>query len=142
MANILNTYDIHVGSDEVKLRLTWRGQMNLKKKYNAEALGVIFDAIADIEKAVNVLTEALNYNGNENPYKKGEDLYDALVDDGMTGYDGIAKIMAGIAVSSGIIAQDKADAIVNYMVKAMNANFDALAREELEAEIEADSKNA
>lgn len=124
------TYDITVNGEIVKLRLTWLGQMNLKKKYKTEALGIIFDAIADIEKAADVFTQALNYKGSENTIKKGEDLFDALVDDGMAGYEGIAKILAGIAVSSGVITQKKADQIVDYMVKQMDGSFDEITAEE------------
>lgn len=127
-----NTYDITVGGEEVKLRLTWMGQMNLKKKYKAEALAVIFDAIADIEKAADVFTQALTYKGSENTIKKGEDLFDALVDDGMAGYEGMAKILSGIAVASGVITEKKADQIVSYMIKQMDGTFDELEAEEAE----------
>lgn len=127
-----NTYDITVGGEEVKLRLTWMGQMNLKKKYKAEALAVIFDAIADIEKAADVFTQALTYKGSENTIKKGEDLFDALVDDGMAGYEGMAKILSGIAVASGVITEKKADQIVSYMIKQMDGTFDELGAEEAE----------
>lgn len=120
------TYDITVGGEDVKLRLTFLGQINLKKKHKAEALAVIFDGIADIEKAVDVFTQALTYKGNENTIKTGEELYDKLVDDGMTGYDGIAKILSGIAVHSGLITQQKADQIVAYMTTVMDAQFNAL----------------
>lgn len=125
------TYDITVGGELVSLRLTWMGQMNLKKKYKAEALGVIFDAIADIEKAADVFEQALNFKDNQNTIKKGADLYDALVNDGeIDGYEGIAKILSGIAVSSGVISQKKADQIVSYMIKTMDGGFDEITEEE------------
>lgn len=140
-----SSYDITLekGDSRIKicLRLTLGGQINLKKKYKEAtgadgvktALNVIFAAMDDAEIMAGVFTEALCYPGNENTIKDGMELYDLMVDNGYCGSESFVPILTGIAVSSGLLSQDKKDAI------------DRMAQRKVEEEISAAqeiSKNA
>lgn len=111
----MRTYDITLqDGTEVALRITIGSQMKLSKKYNEAAMATVFSAVADPAKICDVLTEALNYKGNENKFKTGAELYDALVDDGYEGTEDFMELLAGIAKESGLITDKQADQLVKY----------------------------
>lgn len=115
------------------LRLTIKGQLNLKKKYHENAVVTIFNAIDDLDRQIDVITEALNYAGNENEIKSGEEFLDAFIDDEHCGQEEIAEVLASIAKVSGLINDKQYDAIVKYVQNAT---------EEVFAEFDEASKNA
>jgi predicted nucleic acid-binding Zn-ribbon protein len=127
------TYTTSVNGITCNLRLTIKGQLNLKKKYKENAVATIFNAIDDVERQIDVITEALNYAGNENEIKSGEEFLDAFVDDEHYGQEEIAKVLASIAKISGLINDKQYDAIVKYVAEAT---------EEVFAEFDEESKNA
>lgn len=127
------TYTASVGDITCNLRLTIKGQLNLKKKYKENAVATIFNAIDDVERQIDVITEALNYAGNENEIKTGEDFLDAFIDDEHCGQEEIAKVLASIAKVSGLINDKQYDAIVRYVQDATDEVF---------AEFDEASKNA
>lgn len=126
-------YTTSVNGIICNLRLTIKGQLNLKKKYNENAVATIFNAIDDLDRQISVITEALNYAGNENQIKSGEDFLDAFVDEGKGGQEEIAEILASIAKVSGLINQKQYDAIMKYVKEATDEVF---------AEFDEESKNA
>lgn len=127
------TYTTSVNGITCNLRLTIKGQLNLKKKYNENAVATIFNAIDDLDRQLDVITEALNYAGNENEIKTGEEFLDAFIDDGNCGQEAIAEVLASIARVSGLINDKQYDAIVKYVQNAT---------EEVFAEFDEESKNA
>lgn len=127
------TYTKSVNGITCNLRLTIKGQLNLKKKYNENAVATIFNAIDDLDRQLDVITEALNYSGNENEIKTGEEFLDAFIDDGNCGQEAIAEVLASIARVSGLINDKQCDAIVKYVQNAS---------EEVFAEFDEESKNA
>lgn len=126
-------YTISVGGNTCALRLTIKGQLNLKKKYNENAVATIFNAIDDLDRQLDVITEALNYAGNENEIKTGEEFLDAFIDDEHYGQEEIATVLASIAKVSGLINDKQYEAIVKYVKEATDEVF---------AEFDEESKNA
>lgn len=126
-------YTISVGGNTCALRLTIKGQLNLKKKYNENAVATIFNAIDDLDRQLDVITEALNYAGNENEIKTGEEFLDSFIDDGKCGQEEIAEVLASIAKVSGLINDKQYEAIVKYVKEATDEVF---------AEFDEESKNA
>lgn len=110
----------------VKLRLTLHGQKNLMDKYKDNVMSIVLDAVNDLDKMADVLTESLNYKYNENAVKDGEELYDLLVDSGYTGQNDFCRLMFGIAQNSGLITPENADKMVRMLGKKVDDvfNFD------------------
>lgn len=121
---------------KVHLRLTARGQLNLKEEYNEEILATMMTAIDDIEKCIKVFDEALHYKNNDNVIEDGEELYDLLVDNETTGSSGIGKVLTDIAINSGIISKQQANSIVKAIKKTEDAIYGRLTGENVEKVIE------
>lgn len=111
----MRSYEIEVLKNgepvTVSLRLTLKGQMNLKKQYNENALTTIFGGMDDVRKMLAVFKEALNYKDNENTIKDGEELYDLIVDADMGGVSGFQKILTGIARESGLLTEKEMETL-------------------------------
>ena len=97
---------------KVALRLTLAGQLALKKKYKENAIATIFGAMDDVEVFCEVLNEALNWKGNENAFTDGAELYDLLVDNGFTGYEGLGGVLFSIASASGLVTEKDRDKMI------------------------------
>lgn len=119
-----NSYELTLKNGKnditVNFRLTFGGQIALKKKFpkesdgkngNEGALQIIFAAMDDAEVMVGVFTEALNFVGNENPITNGEELYDLLVDNGYKSSASFVPILTAIANVSGLITDKQKDVI-------------------------------
>ena len=124
-------YILNLNSDgeniEVKLRLTLGSQLALKKKYNENALTTIFGALDDPEKMVAVFNQALNYKGNQNTIKNGEELYALIADNDLGGVTGFQQILSGIARQSGLLTEKEKEAIDNEGKKMFDeGNFERL----------------
>ena len=121
---MVNTFDLKLKKDGqdvvVKLRLTLGAQVALKKKYNEPMNATIFGAMVDAEKMAEVLSAALTWNGNENPIKDGEELYDILVDNGYCGELDFGGVITNIAVASGVLTKKQRDAVMNQAKSAQN----------------------
>lgn len=121
------TLPIDVSDDfQVNLRLTVRGQMNLEKKFKDDCMSIILDSSNSTEKAVAVLTEALNWKGNENISTDGEWLYDVLVDRDYKGMEEFGKLMCDIAATSGILSNSQAEKVAKSVGKTINSVFNDL----------------
>jgi len=101
-------YKVRVGKEEFKLRLTLAGQKNLMEK-NPEVpiLAIIMSAADDPVDMEALLTEALNWDGNENSVTDGAELYDLMVDNGYRGAKKFAEIALGIAHNAGLLDDDE-----------------------------------
>lgn len=135
-----NHYDITVhnatgASVSVALRLPIAAQLELKKKYNEDTRTTLFEAAKDDEKMIEILTKALNWSGNTNSLKSGEDLIESLIDNGDFGIVARQRLMIELGGVSGIFSKKEKDMILGKVDKMED---DML--HEVEAE-ETDEKN-
>lgn len=135
-----NHYDITVhnatgASVSVALRLPISAQLELKKKYNEDTRTTLFEAAKDDEKMIEILTKALNWSGNTNSLKSGEDLIESLIDNGDFGIVARQRLMIELGGVSGIFSNKEKDMILGKVDKMED---DML--HEVEAE-ETDEKN-
>lgn len=135
-----NHYDITVhnatgASVSVALRLPIAAQLELKKKYNEDTRTTLFEAAKDDEKMIEILTKALNWSGNTNALKSGEDLIESLIDNGDFGIVARQRLMIELGGVSGIFSNKEKDMILGKVDKMED---DML--HEVEAE-ETDEKN-
>ena len=135
-----NHYDITVhnatgASVPVALRLPISAQLELKKKYNEDTRTTLFEAAKDDEKMIEILTKALNWSGNTNALKSGEDLIESLIDSGDFGIVARQRLMIELGGVSGIFSNKEKDMILGKVDKMED---DML--HEVEAE-ETDEKN-
>lgn len=123
---------VRLGEETVCLRLTVAGQLKLEKKYKTDSLSLIFDATNNIEKAIDVFGEALNWSGNENTVTDGAEFYDLLVDNGYKGMDGFGTLICQIAATSGLLTEEQAEKASTGVRNTINAVFDQM--EHMDAE--------
>lgn len=111
----MRTYILKLVKDgepvRVDLRLTLGSQLALKKKYSENAISTIFGALDDPEKMVTVFNQALNFKGNENVIKDGEELYDLIADNDLGGLSGFQQILTSIARESGILSEKEKESL-------------------------------
>ena len=112
----MNAYSFKVtdenGNDiDVTLRLDLGGQKKLSDKYKDSTMETIFRAPHNIEVMCDVLTNALNFKNNKNIIKKGSDLYDLMVENGMGGIRKWQLFMNEIAAASGIVDDEEKEAL-------------------------------
>lgn len=117
-----NHYDITVhnatgASVSVALRLPIAAQLELKKKYNEDTRTTLFEAAKDDEKMIEILTKALNWSGNTNSLKSGEDLIESLIDNGDFGIVARQRLMIELGGVSGIFSNKEKDMILGKVDK-------------------------
>lgn len=117
-----NHYDITVhnatgASVSVALRLPIAAQLELKKKYNEDTRTTLFEAAKDDEKMIEILTKALNWSGNTNALKSGEDLIESLIDNGDFGIVARQRLMIELGGVSGIFSNKEKDMILGKVDK-------------------------
>ena len=124
-------YKLKVGKEEFKLRLTLAGQKNLLQK-NPEipVLATIMSAADDPMDMENLLTEALNWEGNENAIHDGAELYDLMVDNGYRGAKKFAEVALGIAHNAGLLAEDERQKVARAVNNQLSRAFDGLLGDE------------
>ena len=93
-----------------RFRITLGGQKVLKEKYDDEIMSIIFKALDNAEIMADVFEQALTFRGNDNQITDGEEMYDLLVDNGVSGIGDFADILFGIAAKSGIVSDADAEA--------------------------------
>lgn len=112
---IINAYEFIIENNgeeiPVSLRLGVGGQLKLKKKYNESTTATLFGAVDDIERMVDILDNALKYNGNKNTIKTGADLYDLMVENDMLGMRAKQEIITSIGRASGLFSEEEKEAI-------------------------------
>ena len=95
----------------VSLRLGVGGQLKLKKKWNESTTDTIFNSVDDIERFVDVMSQSLNYVGNKNEIKTGEELIDLMAYNDMLGMAAKQKIITSLGRASGIFSEKEKEAI-------------------------------
>lgn len=120
-------YKLNLNGEEYKLRLTMAGQKALVERFPGEnILGIIMGASDDLDSMEALLTEALNWEGNNNKIHSGAALYDELVDAGYCGTEDFMKICLNIAKNAGIINQDNRDKLERVIGTALTSQMDLL----------------
>lgn len=120
-------YKLNLNGEEYKLRLTMAGQKALLEHNPGEnILAIIMGAADDLDGLEDLLTQALNWEGNTNKIHSGEELYDALVDAGYCGTGDFMKVALNIAKNAGIINQASRDRLERIVGKALAAQMDML----------------
>ena len=110
-----NTYDVELVKDgapvTVSLRITAGAQIKMKKRWNEPTTATLFNSIDDIERFVDVLNYALNWNGNKNTIHSGEDLADLLADNDMLGMIAKQRFVTALGRASGLLSEEEKNAI-------------------------------
>ena len=114
----MKTYDFEVSGQLVQLRLT-TGKLNqylIDTKADAQApiLGVL-DAMTNLGKRIRLMTAALTWPGNENPYKKGEQLLDDMADDDDA--PDMEDVILGLAADAGLVDGDQVEDLIEAAKK-------------------------
>ena len=114
----MKTYDFEVGGQLVQLRLT-TGKLNqylvdTKADSQAPILGVL-DAMTNLGKRIRLMTAALTWPGNENPYKKGDQLLDNMADD--EDAPDMEDVILGLAADAGLVDSDQVEDLVEAAKK-------------------------
>ena len=122
-----NCYALRVGDKEYKLRLTLKGQKKLKERNpDTSVIAAIMGAIDDPDDMDALLTEALNWDGNNNKIHSGADLYDELVDNGYCGSEDFLEIVLNIAKNAGLVTEDERAKMERVTRKMIRSGMDAL----------------
>ena len=100
-------HTLRLGDSQYRLRLTIRGQNNLRERFQEDTIQTVLGAATDSRRMVALLEEALNWEGNENPVTDGERFYDLLVDQGYCGQIQFSGLAFDIAACSGQLAGEK-----------------------------------
>lgn len=120
-------YELCLDGTVYKLRLTLKGQKALMERSpGSPALACVMGAIDDAEDLVALLTEALNWEGNENPIHDGEELYDLLVDNGYAGNAAFMDLVFSIAHNAGLISWDEMNKLQRATGVMLQRNIDSL----------------
>lgn len=122
-----NHYDITIHNAEgmsvtAALRLPISAQLELKKKYGEDTRTTLFAAAQDDEKLIEILTKSLNWLGNSNTIKNGEELIEALIDAGDFGIVSRQRLMVEIGGVSGIFSE-KEKAVILGKVDKMESDM-------------------
>lgn len=121
------SFELKLGKETFKLRLTLAGQKTLKEKNpDTPILAVIMSAVDDPEDMENLLTEALNWDGNENTVTDGAELYDKMVDAGYCGAKKFMDVVLGIAHNAGLIDEPERKKVSRAITHQLDSTFDAL----------------
>ena len=129
-------YDVTIhnaagAAETISLRLPFAAQSALGKKYSKDTISLILAAATDNDIFVDVLTNSLNWKGNANAITTGEELVEALIDEGVICDDvSRVRLMIEIGKASGFISDAKATALE----REMQAIEDNLTKEPEEAE--------
>lgn len=122
-----NCYVLRLGDNEYKLRLTLKGQKNLRERNpGTPVIAAIMGALDDPEDMDALLTEALNWEGNSNKIHTGEELYDEMVDNGYSGSEDFMRVVLGIAKNAGLITEDDRTKMERITGKLIRRNMDDL----------------
>lgn len=96
---------------DVALRLGVGGQLKLKKKWNESTTDTLFTAVDDVERFVDLMTQSLNFTGNKNTIKSGEELIDLMAMNDLLGMTEKQKIITSLGRVSGIFSEKEKQAI-------------------------------
>lgn len=125
------SYIVKAGGKEFKLRLTLAGQKNLQAQNpGVSIMALVMGAVDDPVDMEALLTEALSWDGNENPTCNGAELYDLMVDDGVCGTGAFMELVLNIAHNAGLINDAERKKVQLAVERRMRQSFDQLIEEE------------
>lgn len=121
------SYELKLGKDTFKLRLTLAGQKALMEKNpDTPILAIIVSAVDDPIDMENLLTEALNWDGNKNSVTNGAELYDLMVDAGYCGAKKFMEVVLGIAHNAGLLEESERSKVSRAIKQQLDSTFDSL----------------
>ena len=126
-------HTLRLGDDQYRLRLTIRGQNNLRERFQEDTIQTVLGAATYSRRMVALLEEALNWEGYENAVTDGERFYDLLVDQGYCGQIQFSGLAFDIAACSGLVTAEQAKTLKESVAKAVTDAY-ADIREGKEAE--------
>lgn len=125
------SYIVTAGDKEFKLRLTLAGQKNLQAKNpDVPIMALVMGAVDDPGDMDALLTEALSWEGNENPTCNGAELYDLMVDDGVRGTGAFMELVLNIAHNAGLINDAERRKVQLAVERRMKQSFEQLCEDE------------
>lgn len=110
---------LRLGESQYRLRLTIRGQNNLRERFQEDTIQTVLGAATDSRRMVALLEEALNWEDNENAVTDGERFYDLLVDQGYCGQIQFSGLAFDIAACSGLVTVEQANTLKASVAKAV-----------------------
>ncbi len=135
----MNIYPVKIdwkGKETViSLKLDLRHIRELQMKTGKDILDLLTDAPVSLVPMGDLLEAALHWKGNENPADlTGEDLFDALVQQGKAGVADWMEVANGIAAASGVLQSQQANAMLKSVRRKMDEAIERLERGEAESE--------
>ena len=125
------SYIVKAGDKEFKLRLTLAGQKNLQAKNpDVPIMALVMGAVDDPGDMEALLTEALSWDGNENPTCNGAELYDLMVDDGKCGTTVFMELVLNIAHNAGLINDAERKKVQRAVERRMAQSFEQLCEDD------------
>jgi hypothetical protein len=122
------SYELRLGNETFKLRLTLEGQKNLMRKNpDTPIMAIIMSAVDDPEDMDNLLTEALNWPDSGNSIQSGAELYDLMVDAGHRGSKAFMNVVLNIAHNAGLLTEDEQNKVGRGIARQLDAVFESLA---------------
>lgn len=134
----MNVYPVRIewkGEDTlVSLKLDLRHIRELQAKTGKDILDLLTDAPLTLAPMGDLLEAALHWKGNENPADlTGEDLFDALVQQGKAGMADWMELANGIAAASGVLQSQQANAMLKSVRRKMDEAIERLEKGEEES---------
>lgn len=135
------SYIVKAGGEEFKLRLTLNGQKNLQAKNpDVPILALVMGAVDDPGDMEALLTEALSWDGNENPTRSGSELYDRMVDDGKCGTGAFMELVLNIAHNAGLISEDERKKVQRAVERKLANGFNLLTEDDVLTDLSGDEE--
>lgn len=119
-------FTLHMEDMALQLRLTVTGQRTLKERFDEDSLQTVAEAATDGQRMAALLEAALNWRGNTNAIRSGEELYDRLVDEGWGGPARFGGLAFDIAEASGLLETAQAERLKSSMAETVEEAFRTL----------------
>lgn len=120
-------YTFKADGKEFHLRLNHGALKRLRSNHpDMSPLQIIMSAIEDDDIMMEVFHEALCWDDANNPETDEEVFYDTLVDAGVSGMDGFAEIILGIATASGLLRPEDGEKTIRGIKATYGAAFDSI----------------
>lgn len=121
------SYKLNLNGVDYKLRITLASQKNYREHSpETPVLAAMMAALDDPLEMEFLLTQALNWDGNENKIHSGADLYDEIVDAGYAGNEDFLKIILGIAHNAGLISEEERKKVERSTLKLLREGIDSM----------------
>lgn len=128
-------YTFKADGNEFHLRLNHGALKRLRINHpGMNPLQIVMSAIEDDDIMMEVLHEALCWDGATNPETDEEVFYDILVDAGVSGMNGFAEVIVGIATASGLLKKEDGEKTLRGLNASYSAVFDDMEQSEEDPE--------